>query len=140
MAGTSAHIIVVAHDSMKPRLVAFLREKEAWLWGRKLIGTDQTAEFIESDGFSVPVDHVSKGREGGYRQLTDRLNRGEIQLVIFFRDAEIVQDYAEDVTEFVKTCIRKNIPLATNPASAELLILGLIKAESAEALKARTQS
>ena len=83
MTNTPKHIIVVAHDSMKPRLVEFLREKEAWLWGRQLIGTDQTAEFIESDGFTVPVDHVAKGREGGYRQLTNRLNKGEIQNPMF---------------------------------------------------------
>lgn len=131
-------IIIVAHDSMKPRLEAFLREKEDWLWGRKLIATGQTAAFVEESGFSVPIERVARGREGGYRQLNERLQNQEVELVIFFRDAEILQDYAEEVSEFVKTCIRNNVPMAFNPASAELLILGLIRAEAAR--KARERS
>jgi methylglyoxal synthase len=35
------------------------------------------------------------------------------------------------VIEFVKTCIRENIPLASNSASAELLIVGMIRMEGA---------
>jgi len=53
-------------------------------------------------------------------------------MALFFRDPEIVQDYEADVVEFVKTCIRQNIPLASNPASAELLIVGLIRMEASK--------
>jgi methylglyoxal synthase len=53
-----------------------------------------------------------------------------LSLVLFFRDPEIVQEYESEVIEFVKNCIRENVPLASNQASAELLIVGLIKMEA----------
>lgn len=123
-------ICVIAHDKMKPTLVSFLKEREDWLWGRKLIATGMTAEFMEHQDLKVEVEHVHPGREGGFRELTDKVNQGEIGLVLFFRDPEIVQDYEADIIALVKACIKKNIPLASNPASAELLIIGMIRMEA----------
>lgn len=135
---SASRIIVVAHDSMKPKLEAFLSDKEDWLWGRTLVATGQTAAFVEEQGFSVPIARVAQGREGGYVELRSMVEAGEVDLVVFFRDPEIVQDYAQEVTEFVKACMRENVPLAVNPVSAELLILGIIKSESAAKLRARS--
>lgn len=122
-------ICAIAHDKMKPALVSFLKERQDWLWGRKLISTGLTAEFIQHEDLKVDVEHVHPGREGGFKELTEKVNNGEISLVIFFRDPEIVQDYEADVLQLVKACIKQNIPLASNPASAELLIVGMIKME-----------
>lgn len=135
---SASRIIVVAHDSMKPKLETFLSDKEDWLWGRTLVATGQTAVFVEEQGFSVPISRVARGREGGYLELRTMVEAGEVDLVVFFRDPEIVQDYALEVTEFVKACMRENVPLAVNPSSAELLILGIIKSESAAKLRARS--
>jgi len=85
-------ICVIAHDSMKPTLVSFLKE--------------------------------------GFIELEAMVNRDEIAMVLFFRDPEIVQDYEADVVSLVKACIKQNIPLASNPASAELLIIGMIRMEA----------
>ncbi|MBX7052086.1 MAG: methylglyoxal synthase [Flavobacteriales bacterium] len=123
-------ICVIAHDKMKPALVSFLKEREDWLWGRKLIATGMTAEFMEHEDIKVEVEHVHPGREGGFRELTEKVNQGEIGLVLFFRDPEIVQDYEADIIALVKACIKQNIPLASNPASAELLIIGMIRMEA----------
>ncbi len=117
---------------MKPHLVSFLKEREPWLWGRNLLATGLTADFVEQGGIKAKVEHLSPGKSGGYDELRHRMESDDISLVIFFRDPEIVQEYESSVIEFLKTCNRKNIPLATNPASAELLILGLIKLEMSE--------
>jgi methylglyoxal synthase len=124
-----ARIALVAHDKMKPRLVEFLKEREQWLWGRKFVATGMTADFIEQ-GVKLEIEHLHPGREGGFVELTSMAQRGELSLVLFFRDPEIVQEYESEVIEFVKNCIRENVPLASNPASAELLIVGLIKMEA----------
>ena len=124
------HICIIAHDKMKPTLVSFINEHKDWFWGRKFIATGLTAEFVEQ-GVDIPVEHVHAGREGGYRELTAKVEAGDISMVLFFRDPEIVQDYESDVVHFVKACIRQNIPLASNPASAELLLVGLIRMEAA---------
>jgi methylglyoxal synthase len=123
-------ICVIAHDKMKPTLVSFLKERQDWLWGRKLVATGLTANFMEHELLSVQVEHVHPGREGGFRELTEKVNSGEIGLVLFFRDPEISQDYEADIVSLVKACIKQNIPLASNPASAELLIIGMIRMEA----------
>jgi len=125
-----AFIALIAHDTRKPVLVKFLAEREQWLWGREFVATGLTADFLET-GLKLNVLHVAAGREGGYLELTRLARLGEISMAIFFRDPEITQDYETDVAEFVKTCIRENIPLASNPASAELLIVGMIRMEGA---------
>lgn len=125
-------ICIIAHDKMKPALVHFLREREPWLWGRQLVATGMTAAFLENELHQLPVEHVHPGREGGFNELRAKAERGELQAVFFFRDPEIVQDYEDEVVQFVKTCIRLNIPLASNPASAELLIVGLIRMEASK--------
>ncbi|MGF1565534.1 MAG: methylglyoxal synthase [Flavobacteriales bacterium] len=134
---TSKAIALIAHDRMKPNLVAFLKERESWLWGRKLLATGLTADFVEQGGIKADVEHLSPGKLGGYAELTKRVEQGDLGMVLFFRDADIVQDYERDVVEFLKACNRNNIPLATNPASAELLILGQIKLEMGDKGRSR---
>ncbi|MFM9006620.1 MAG: methylglyoxal synthase [Flavobacteriales bacterium] len=123
-------ICVIAHDRMKPDLVRFLHERSEWMWGRKFLATGLTAEFLHQQQPDLDIEDLPAGREGGFIELTRRIQQGEISLVIFFRDPEIVQDYEAEIVAFVKECIRKNIPLASNRASAELLIVGMIRMEA----------
>lgn len=132
-------IAIVAHDRMKPLLVRFLREREDWLWGRTLVATGLTAEFVEQEHFKASVEHLKAGKEGGYIQLMQKVEAGEIGMCFFFRDPEIVQDYENDVVQFIRACNRMNIPLATNPATAELVMLGAIKKETADRIREKNQ-
>lgn len=125
-------ICVIAHDKMKPELISFLKERADWLWGRKLIATGQTARLVSNEGMKVDVEAVRRGRNGGFKDLTDRVNKGEISVVIFFRDPEIEQEQEQDIIALTRACIKNNLPLASNPASAELLIVGLIRMEAAK--------
>ena len=124
------NIVVVAHDAKKPELAKFLNERLEWLRGVNLLATGRTAEFIESQG--IPCKHMSPGQSGGYIQITDMIEKGEVDIVIFLRDHKVVQQHHEDIRKLLETCNTHNIPLATNYASAELIILGLIKKESVE--------
>lgn len=123
-------ICVIAHDSMKPTLVSFLKERAQWLWNRKFVATGLTAEFMAQESMQLHIEHVNPGRSGGFKELEAMVNRDEIAMVLFFRDPEIVQDYEADIVALVKACIKQNIPLASNPASAELLIIGMIRVEA----------
>jgi methylglyoxal synthase len=122
---------IIAHDKMKPALVGFLKERQQWLWGRSLVATGLTANFIEHE-MELRIDHLQPGRDGGFKELTKRVENGQIEMVIFFRDPEITQDYEADIVALVKACIKENIPLASNPASAELLIVGMIRMEASK--------
>lgn len=127
------NIVVIAHDAKKPELAKFLSERLEWLKGVNLIATGRTAEFIESQG--IKCLHMSPGQSGGYIQITDMIVKGEVDIVIFLRDHKIVQQHHEDIRKLLETCNVNNIPLATNYASAELVILGLIKKEASERMK-----
>jgi methylglyoxal synthase len=122
------NIVVIAHDAKKPQLVKFLSERTDWLRGVNLIATGLTAEFLEEQG--IGCKHMSPGQSGGYIQITEMIKKGEVDIVIFFRDHKIVQKHHEDIRNLLETCNVNNIPLATNYATAELVILGLIKKEA----------
>lgn len=126
------NIAVIAHDAKKPELVKFLQERQEWLRGVNLLATGRTAEFLESQG--IACTHLSPGQSGGYQQITDMIGKKEVDIVIFLRDHKVVQQHHEDIRILLETCNVKNIPLATNYATAELVILGLIKKEASQRL------
>lgn len=127
------NIVVIAHDAKKPELAEFLIERKEWLRGGKLLATGRTAEYIKDKG--IDCVHLNPGGSGGYTQITEMIARGEVDIVIFLRDHRVLQPHHEDIRKLLETCNANNIPLATNYASAELLIMGLIRKEAAERLK-----
>lgn len=122
------NIVVIAHDAKKPELAKFIQERLEWLRGVNLIATGRTAEFIESQGLSCK--HMSPGQSGGYIQITQMIDEDDVDIVIFLRDHKVIQKHHEDIRKLLEACNVKNIPLATNYASAELIILGLLKKEA----------
>ncbi|MCX6257731.1 MAG: methylglyoxal synthase [Bacteroidia bacterium] len=127
------NIVVIAHDAKKPELARFLKEREEWVQGVSFVATGRTAEYIEDKG--ITVKHMSPGRSGGYNQITRMIENKEVDIVIFFRDPIVKEQYHEDIQRLLDACDNLVIPLATNYASAELLILGLIRKETAEKFK-----
>lgn len=130
------NIALIAHDAKKPELVRFLKDHKDWLPGVNLLATGRTAEFIEEQG--VKCRHLSPGKSGGYVEITRMISNGEIDIVIFLRDHKVLQPHHEDIRHLLEACNVNNIPLATNRATAELVILGLIRKEAVERMKKNT--
>lgn len=127
------NIVVIAHDAKKPELARFLSERTEWLRGVNLLATGRTAEYLKEN--SIECEHLNPGGSGGYRQITQMIADRKVDIVIFLRDHRVVQPHHEDIRLLLETCNVHNIPLATNYASAELLILGLIRKEASERVK-----
>lgn len=127
------NIVIIAHDVKKTEMVEFLNEHKEWIYGVKLIATGRTAEFVESHG--VEVEHLSPGKSGGYIEITERIKNKEIDIVIFLRDPFLKVGHHEDIQNLLEACNHNNIPLATNAATAQLVILGQIKKEDYERRK-----
>jgi methylglyoxal synthase len=125
-------IAVIAHDNFKPNLLEFLKDKKSWFFGREIVATGRTASFLEDGDLNLPLIHVNKGSDGGYLQIIEMIKMKEVSIVFFFRDANIVQPYHEDINQLLNTCDLENIPLSTNQAGAELLIIGKIRMEASE--------
>lgn len=127
------NIVIIAHDVKKPEMVQFLNDRKDWIFGVNLIATGRTAEYVESQG--IKVQHLSPGKSGGYVEITNMIKQKEVDIVIFLRDPLIKQGHHEDIQSLLEACNMYNIPLATNYASAELMILGQIKKEDYERRK-----
>jgi len=127
------NIVIIAHDVKKPEMVQFLNDRKDWIYGVNLIATGRTAEYVESQG--IKVQHLSPGKSGGYSEITEKIKNKEVDIVVFLRDPLIKQGHHEDIQKLLEACNMYNIPLATNYASAELMILGQIKKEDYERRK-----
>ncbi len=124
-------IVVMAHNQKKAALATFLKEREEWLWDRNLIATGRSATFLEKEKFGIPLKHLSPGKSGGYNQITEMVQAKLIDMVIFFQDVE-VKEHHEDIRILLDACNQSNIPIATNPAGAELMIIGIIHKQYSE--------
>ena len=131
------NIVVLAHNKRKLEMAEFLKEREDWLWGRTLVATGRSAEFLEKSGLKIPVNHLSPGHSGGYNEITEMIRNKKADLVLFFVDPDVKETHHPDIEGLIDTCIRYNLPLATNSSAAELLILGQIRKEMSERSKAK---
>jgi len=67
------------------------------------------------------------GPLGGDAQIAAKVATGEIGAVIFFRDPLDKHPHEPDVNMLMRICDVHNVPLATNPATAIMIIGGLVK-------------
>ena len=74
---------------------------------------------------NLQIHKYLAGHLGGSQQLGAQIEHNEIDLVIFLRDPLKPKSHEPDVNSIVRLCDEHNIPLATNLATAELLIKSL---------------
>ena len=116
-------IAIIAHDGKKAEMVAFLLENKPYLNKMDLVATGTTGKHVENA--HLKVERVLSGPLGGDAQIAAMVAEGEIGAVIFFRDPLDKHPHEPDVLMLLRLCDVHNVPLATNPASAQLLLRGL---------------
>lgn len=89
-----------------------------------LSATGTTGRLIE-EVTNLSVHKFLAGHLGGAQQLAAQIEHNQIDLVIFLRDPITPKSHEPDVNNVVHLCDMYNIPLATNLATAELLIKSL---------------
>jgi methylglyoxal synthase len=117
-------IALIAHDRMKPTLAEFVRRHQEFFRGRNLVATGSTGRLLE-EALTLNVERVAHGPEGGDLIIGGRVAQGLVEAVIFFRDPLTAQPHEPDVTALLRVCDVHNVPLATNPASAESVVVWL---------------
>lgn len=115
-------IAIIAHDGKKAEMVQFLNEHKALLQQKNinLISTGTTGKKAKKAGFEV--EKLLSGPLGGDAQIAARVAEGKCDMVLFFRDPLEKHPHEPDVLMLMRICDVHDIPLATNPATAELLI------------------
>ncbi len=117
-------IALIAHDRCKQDMIAFARVHAPMLRQRALIATRTTGTLLERDA-GLEVECVLSGPEGGDLQIGAQIAEGNIAAVIFLRDVLTSQPHEPDITALLRVCDVHNVPLATNLATAELVVAGL---------------
>lgn len=118
------NIALIAHDAKKKLMQNFCIAYRGILTHHELYATGTTGRLIE-EVTNLTVHKYLAGHLGGEQQIGAQIEHNQIDLVIFLRDPLSQMGHEPDANNVMRLCDMHNIPLATNLASAELLIKSL---------------
>lgn len=121
-------LALIAHDGKKDSLLKFAQRHEAQLRKYPLVATGTTGLRLQEE-VDLTVERVAHGPEGGDLVIGSRVVAGQISAIIFFRDPLTAQPHEPDISALMRVCDVHNVPLATNEASAEAILL-LLRTQS----------
>ena len=118
------NIAFIAHDMKKELMVQFCIAYKGILNKHSLFATDSTGKMI-AENTGMNVYRFLPEHQGGDQQIGARVVYNEIDLIFFFRDPSSKDSSEPDIMNLLRLCDMHNIPVATNIATAEVLIHGL---------------
>ena len=122
------NIALIAHDKKKELMVQFCIAYKGVLSKHSLCGTGTTAKLV-SDATGLEVRRFLSGAQGGDQQIGARIAYNEIDMMLFFRDPLTELPHEPAITSILRLCDMHNVPVATNIATAEVLIHGLARGD-----------
>jgi methylglyoxal synthase len=126
-------VALIAHDEKKDDLVRLARAHRDTLGRLRLMATGTTGRLLEM-AIGLPVERMASGPQGGDLQIGARIVEGLIDAVIFLRDPLSAHPHEPDIQALLKICDVHQVPVATNMASAEIVLSYLAEREAAMAL------
>ena len=117
------NIAIIAHDQKKELMVQFCIAYRGILSKHTILATGITGKRV-AEAADLNVHCFYSGSQGGAEQIAARLQYNEIDMLLFFRDT-IVRPNEPSDKELLRLCDENNIPVATNIATAEVLVQGL---------------
>ena len=110
------NIAFLAHDKKKELMVQFCTAYKSVLLKHSLYAT----------ATGLPITLLLSHKQGGHQQINARIAYNEIDLVLLFTDPNTTEPWDDSqMIETIRHCDKHNVPIATNLASAEMLIMGL---------------
>ncbi len=120
----SEHRRTGKQSNKKVDLIAWATFNRDTLTGFQLVATRHTARLLR-DKVGLEVEELLSGPEGGDAQIAARVATGAVDTVFFFVDPLSAQPHDPDIRALLRVCNVHNIPLATNVATADLIITAL---------------
>ena len=117
------NLALMSHDRRKELMVQFCIAYCGILSKHTVCATNTTGKLV-AEATGLPVNLFLSHEHGGIQQIGARIAYNEMEMVLFFTEPQS-DDLDDDVRYIRKLCDQYNIPLATNVATAEMLILGL---------------
>jgi len=122
-------IALIAHDEKKEDMIKFAKKHRKALSDMRLIATGTTGQRL-IDETGLAVERMASGPVGGDQMIGAEIAKNRLDGVIFLRDPLTAQPHEPDVTALLRLCDVYQIPLATNLATAEMIIHSLAKNNS----------
>ena len=119
-------IAFIAHNQKKMQMVTFVMKNYEVIksLGLKIITTGSTGKGLEEAGVEV-YKKYSSGKMGGDVEIGSRICEGKVAMVFFFVDPLSSHAHDTDINALQRVCNVHNVPIATNPRTAELCLKGL---------------
>ena len=117
-------IAIIADDNKKELMAQFCIAYCGILSKHHLCATHATGRYI-SEATGLEIETYMPGSSGGTEQINSRISYDEIDLVFYFRSTERAKEPSEAALDLFRLCDVNNIPLATNIATAEVLVTAL---------------
>lgn len=121
MSNKKLNIAIIAHDGKKADMVSFIMKRLDFFNDHSIYATGTTGKHIEHAGLTN-VTRLNSGPYGGDAEIAAMIVNGKIDGVVFFIDPLEAHPHQVDVNMLLRICNVHNIPLATNYASASLMV------------------
>ena len=122
------NIGLIAHESKKKLLQNFCIAYRSILSKHELYATGTSGRLIE-EATNLTVHKLLAGHVGGEQQMSSMIEQNQMDLIIYLREPLAPQKHDPDVKRSFHLCDTHNIPLATNLATAEMMIKSLDRGE-----------
>lgn len=123
-------IAFIAHDRKKDEMVNFVIAYEHVFEGQEMFSTGTTGLRI-MENTNLKIHRFMSGPLGGDQQIGALVAENEMDLIIFLRDPLMAQPHEPDINALLRLCDVQGIPLATNIATAEILVKALNRGDFA---------
>ena len=118
------NIGLIAHDNKKKLMENLSIAYRHILCKHDIYATGTTGRLVE-EATGLPVQKYLSARLGGEQQMGAQIANNDVDLMIFLRDPISPHSYESQVNSILHLCDMHNIPLATNLATAEVMLLAL---------------
>ena len=118
------NIGLIAHDSKKTLMQNFFFSYRGILSKHELYATGTTGRLIE-EVTNLSIHKYLAGPLGGKQQLGAQIAQNDIDALICLREPMDPKPHEPEVNDVIRLCDTYNIPMATNLATAELVILAI---------------
>ncbi|ATO51229.1 MULTISPECIES: methylglyoxal synthase [Brevibacillus] len=115
------NIALIAHDQKKEEMVQLAMAYEGILQKHQLFTTGTTGLRI-MENTRLQVTRFLSGPLGGDQQIGAMIAKNEMDVIVFLRDPLTSQPHEPDIQALLRLCDVHRIPVATNLATAEILL------------------
>lgn len=115
------NIAIIAHDKKKQKMIELCSAYKDVLAKHTLFATGTTGLMV-TGATGLNLTPMKSGPLGGDQQIGSMIAEGKLDMVIFLRDPLTAQAHEPDVTALIRLSDVMSIPLATNVASAKIML------------------